>query len=64
MEAGEAVTIFQRQSYINEESGYSVVNDWRLKEITEEKFVDAYYEMTGFDFLKRIRISYPYELKK
>lgn len=49
---GGGYYFFKGSPIINEESGIGVVNDWTLKEITEEEFVDIYYEMTGFDFFE------------
>ena len=41
-----------------------VVSDWSMEEISEEEFVEIYYEMTGLDFLKRIQIFDPFFLMK
>lgn len=47
---GGGYYFFKGSPIINEESGSGVVNDWSLEAITEEEFIDIYYEMTGFDF--------------
>ncbi|MBD5507595.1 MAG: hypothetical protein HDR05_06000 [Lachnospiraceae bacterium] len=47
---GGGYYFFKGSPIVNEESG--VVSDWSLEEITEEEFVEIYYEMTGFDFFE------------
>lgn len=49
---GGGYYFFSGSPIVNEESGSGVINDWTLEEITEEEFVDIYYEMTGFDFFE------------